>query len=256
VFVHGTLGDYRSWLPQLGVFSEQFRVLSYSRRYHYPNAWDSGRDGLDYSAALHANDLAALIDAVVGGPVHVVSASYGSYVALIHALSHPSQVRSLVVGEPPMLDWLAEMEGGEPLAREFVKRTLKPAYDALQSGQIEEGIREFIDGVHGVHGAFDRFTPKVRQALLDNGPEIQAESRSNRLFPPFGCNDAARIAIPILLLTGARSPALFRRITDELERCLPNAERVTIPAVSHAMNAARPRTYNEIVLRFLTRVEE
>jgi non-heme chloroperoxidase len=250
VFVHGTLGDYRSWLPQLGPFSERFRVLSYSRRYHYRNAWAD--DGLDYSASLHVDDLAAFIDSLAVAPAHVVSASYGSYVALVHALKYPNHVRSLVVGEPPMLDWLAEMNGGRPLAQEFLEKTLLPAYEALREGRTVEGIRWFIDGVHGVAGAFDRFTPAVRQMLLDNGPEIQAESRSNRLFPAFGCADAARIGCPVLLLSGALSPALFHLITDELERCLPHAERVTIPAVSHAMNAARPRTYNEVVLRFLS----
>jgi len=40
-------------------------------------------------------------------------------VALVHALNYPSQVRSLVVGEPPMLDWLAEMETAAALIRKL-----------------------------------------------------------------------------------------------------------------------------------------
>src|SRR4029079_2740556 len=37
ILLHGGQGDYRSWAPQMDVFSRHYRVISYSRRYHYPN---------------------------------------------------------------------------------------------------------------------------------------------------------------------------------------------------------------------------
>jgi non-heme chloroperoxidase len=37
VLVHGTLGDYRTWDGQLEAFSKGYQLISYSRRYHYPN---------------------------------------------------------------------------------------------------------------------------------------------------------------------------------------------------------------------------
>ena len=33
VFVHGTLGDYRTWGLQLDTFARNHRVISYSRRF-------------------------------------------------------------------------------------------------------------------------------------------------------------------------------------------------------------------------------
>ena len=37
VFVHGVLGDWRTWAPQWPVFTPAFRCISYSRRYSVPN---------------------------------------------------------------------------------------------------------------------------------------------------------------------------------------------------------------------------
>ena len=37
IFIHGTLGDYSVWQPQLRFFAGSYRALAYSRRYNYPN---------------------------------------------------------------------------------------------------------------------------------------------------------------------------------------------------------------------------
>ncbi len=34
VLVHGSLGDYRTWAPQVPFFAQHYRVIAYSRRYH------------------------------------------------------------------------------------------------------------------------------------------------------------------------------------------------------------------------------
>jgi pimeloyl-ACP methyl ester carboxylesterase len=50
VFVHGGLGDFRTWLPQVASFSGRYHAIAYSRRAHYPNAWPA-----DYTRAdMHA----------------------------------------------------------------------------------------------------------------------------------------------------------------------------------------------------------
>src|SRR4026208_2565868 len=37
VFVHGAVGDYRTWEAQMDTFAKNHRVISYSRRFAYPN---------------------------------------------------------------------------------------------------------------------------------------------------------------------------------------------------------------------------
>ena len=38
IFVHGSVDDYRTFQPQLEPLSQHYRVISYSRRYNFPNA--------------------------------------------------------------------------------------------------------------------------------------------------------------------------------------------------------------------------
>ena len=37
VFIHGVMGDWRSWDPQWPAFTGRFRCVRYSRRYNHPN---------------------------------------------------------------------------------------------------------------------------------------------------------------------------------------------------------------------------
>ena len=60
VFVHGTVGDYRTWAAQMDTFSINHRVIAYSRRYAYPNK-QIINDSADYSVTPHAKDLAQFI---------------------------------------------------------------------------------------------------------------------------------------------------------------------------------------------------
>lgn len=251
VCVHGSLDDYRSWRLQMAHFAGHYRVIAYSRRYHFPNRWDG--DGSDYSAELHAEDLAGLIRALAEPPVHLVTSSYGGNVALYMASRHGELVRSLVLGEPPLLPWLHHIDGGEMHLQRFLDGAWLPARGAFQRGQLEEGARLFLDGVMG-RPTFVHLAPPARQLILDNAPEMAAETLANRYFPPFACEDARALGQPVLLCKGELSPEMFHLITDELAACLPaSAAPVVIPGASHAMHAGNPQAYNHQVVSFLAR---
>lgn len=250
VFVHGSLDDLRSWRYQMEPFAARYRAVAYSRRYHYPNPWTG--DGSDYAAQLHADDLAALIEALGLAPAHLVTSSYGGNIALYLTAQRPELVRSLVLCEPPLLPWLAHIEGGAALWDDFVQRVWLPARRAFEAGDLEAGARTFLDGVMG-RPTFEHLNPRARAMIMDNAPEMRAETLANNYFPPFTCEDAGRIRQPVLLLKSELGPQVFHLIVDELCRCLPNATCGLIPGASHAMHVGNPAAFNETVLGFLER---
>jgi len=250
VLVHGTLGDYRSWGLQMDVFAETYRVISYSRRYHYPN--ECSGDESDYSAALHADDLAAFITGLGLDSAHVVGTSYGAYTALLLAARHPERVRALVLGDPPVLPLLEHNLEGRALRDDFLEKVWEPAGEMMQRGEIEDGVRVFVDGVVE-EGAFDRFPPEWQSLTMDNVCEFKVETSSPDLWTPFTCEDAEQIETPTLLLTGDKSLRWLQLIVDELERCMPNSEAGIVPETTHEVTSDNPEAYNEMVLEFLAK---
>lgn len=248
VLVHGTLGDYRSWELQMGAFAKKYRTISYSRRYHYPNSCSG--DESDYSAILHADNLAAFINALGLDSAHIVGNSYGSYTSLFLAARHPERVRTLILGDPPVLAILDHSPEGRGLRDEFLARVWERAGEMLRRGEIEDGVRVFVDGVVEV-GAFDRFPPEVRNLIMDNACEFGIETSSPDFWTPFTCEDAGRVATPTLLLTGDWSKKMFQLIVEELGCCLPNSKTVRVPETTHEVSSDNPEAYNGIVSEFL-----
>ena len=250
VFVHGSLNDLRSWNLQMEPFSKLYRAIAYSRRYHYPNAGPG--DSSDYSVNLHADDLASFIRGLSLQRTHIVGSSYGAYVALVLATKNPELARSLTTGEPPILPWLEGTQEGAHLIANFMMNVWEPLKGAFQKGDMEDGVRTFINGVLG-QGTFDRLPATVRAAMMDNAQELKAETLSPGYFSTFACDDAKKMKVPTLLLTGKLSPPIFRPIIKELLHCIPEAECSIIPKSSHAMHAGNPEHYNAKVLSFLSR---
>src|SRR3954454_7004277 len=56
IFVHGGMEDYRTWDTQIDSFSKYYRVITYSRRFNYPNR--NLTKIKDFSSFTEAKDLA------------------------------------------------------------------------------------------------------------------------------------------------------------------------------------------------------
>jgi non-heme chloroperoxidase len=250
VFVHGSIGDYRTWGYQFEPFSASYKVISYSRRYHYPNVWTG--DGSDYSTGLHANDLAAFIKALGLGPAHIIGQSSGASIAAQCASHYPEVTRTLVVDEPDWAHWLIEL-GGQALLEEFSANVDQPAAQAMAAGDGESAIRIYVDGVLGA-GTYARLSPEMRIVMLDNIPELKAElSCAEIFFSPFSFDDARGIKAPTLLVQGSSSLPMFRPIATKFLECVPNIERVLVDGAPHAAHFVTPDQFNEVVLDFLRR---
>jgi len=251
VFVHGSLGTLESWGPQLEAFATRFRVIAYSRRYHWPNA--AQPDGQEYTLSLHADDLIGLIEALGLERVHLVALSYGAYVALLVTLRRPDLVRSLVLAEPPILPWLGRTPAGDSLLHTFDRTVFKAARAAFVRDDSVGAVQRFWDGLAGATSSFDALPEGARARLLRSVFELRLETRADPAdyMPALACKDIGGIRSPVLLVTGERSPRMFHVINEELARCLAAEETVTVPGAGHGVNADNAGFYNGAVLQFL-----
>ena len=250
VFIHGSLGDLKSWSGQENAFAQVYRVLVYSRRYHPPNP--QVNDNQTYSPKLHSEDLAALLLTLDLAPAHIVGSSYGAYTALQLVRDHPQLVRSLVLAEPPIFSLLTGSEEGDAVRGAFYRNGLDPARAAFARGDSVAGVRLFFDASAG-RGAFDRAPAAVRADMLAHAFELRHEMLAERAdyLPPVTCAELGRLTTPVLIVRGERSPRMFQLVSDELARCLRNDTTVVIPGVAHPPHAGNPGYYNQAVARFI-----
>jgi pimeloyl-ACP methyl ester carboxylesterase len=201
----------------------------------------------------HANDLLALIKELGSGPAHLVGSSYGAYVTLLATVQEPSEVRSLTLGEPPIMPLLQHNAEGSALASAFNSNVIAPSRQAFAAGRLDEGVRVFIDGVMGKAGSFDHLPAAVRDRFLRCAPSLRQEFFTDTALymPPVLPEELQKIRVPTLLMNGEESPRFFHVITDELERWIPDCVRTMIPQSGHSMHRANPSSYDRVVGEFL-----
>ncbi len=252
VFVHGVLGDWRTWAPQWDAFTPHYRCFSYSRRYSVPNG--NLQPSPDHSALVEALDLHALLAAWGLGPAILVGSSYGAYTALALALAHPQQVRALVLAEPPMLRWADRVPGGAEVRAAFLRDFVQPARMAFENGNDALGVRLLTGGIVGDTSL--RQMPSAAMARRqENALSMKRLALSTDEFPML---DAQRLAtlsmsIPMLLLAGERTPAIHDTVFRALCASLPQAEQARIPDAGHGAARDNPAHFNRCVLDFLQR---
>jgi non-heme chloroperoxidase len=219
VFTHGAVNDYRAWQFQIEPFSQQYRVISYSRRHSYPNKVE---DDFHFTAdndaiRQYASDLAGIIKKLQLAPAHLIGHSDGAFVSLYCAYKNPELVKSLVLCEPPVLPLLATsaVEEDRKLFLEFWENAIIPAGEAVRHGDFENGVRIFLDGAMG-KGFFDQLPPPVQQSMVDNAKAF-LKQRENPMPKEFNLQEVEEkisSSIPTLFVRGEFSPKWLVRITD------------------------------------------
>ena len=250
IFVHGTTDDYRLWNMQMDTFAKDHRVIAYSRRYAYPNRQVTN-DTADYSPAIHAKDLAQFIKSFNIGPVHIVGHSYGAYVALLTTLEHPELVKTLMLGEPPIIPLVQNVPGGDTLMSNFISAGISPAAEAFRSGNNEKGVSIFLGGVSGDSSIFSKIPAEAQSVIMSNALELRGIALSKNVFVPVSCDDLKKVTTPVLIMTGEKTLLLFKTINKELSRCLTNKEEVILSNATHGLETENPVDFNKMVLAFI-----
>lgn len=249
VLVHGTADDHRFWSGHLDNLSRNHRVIAYSRRYHAPNA--PATEAVEYNEKIHAADLLALIEELDLAPVHLVGSSYGAAIAAQAAASEPDAFRSVVLAEPTFYNMIANSPDPE-VQSSLAERSAKIALvrKHLKSGDQLEAAQTFFDYVLSVPR--EKRPDAVVARWMENAPTLAVQVNPTTPPPAFTCDDARKITVPTLLVGGSDAIKPMPAILDELERCLPSSERVTIPGVGHSP-AVKAQEFDQAVLDFIAK---
>jgi non-heme chloroperoxidase len=216
------------------LFQKKYRTISYSRRFAYPNKW-IGKVAQNNTVEDNAKDLAELIRKLDLAPAHLVGASYGAYIALYCASKNPGLAKTMVLNEPPIMQFLARSPIKEDveLLQRFITRVQRPNQDASRVRDFRKAAQVAIDGIMDMENYFEKLPEEGKQYLIDNAKSLESELESS-MSTSFTTEDVKQLTtIPTLLVKGELSPKYFLRIVDILSDNMPNTEQIVIPNVSH-----------------------
>lgn len=95
LLLHGLAGYAGEWHATAEALARDFRVLAFDQRGHGA----STRRPRDLSRVAFVDDVVAVADELVGGPVTLVGQSMGAHTAMLTAARHPDVVERLVMAE-------------------------------------------------------------------------------------------------------------------------------------------------------------
>jgi pimeloyl-ACP methyl ester carboxylesterase len=243
VLVPGSLNDYRYWTPQLETLSSRFRVVAVSPRHYYPERWNGKGT---FSLEQHAQDLATFIEKLDVGPVYLVGWSRGGQITVRTALARPELVRKLVLMDAGLAELVPATGSGKPIpgggklavgAEEFFKK-----------GDLDGGLRYFFDGVNGA-GAWQKLSDEQRQFRIDNAWTLVGQA-ADANAKPVTCAELGGLKVPVIFMTGDKSPPQYKPIFDAFQRCQPAVTRVVIPNAMHQMSQNNPPAVNSALTKF------
>jgi pimeloyl-ACP methyl ester carboxylesterase len=224
VLLHGDWATNATWEPTAPAIAEHFHVLAPERRGHGHTPDVEG----PFTYALFAQDTIGFIEAVVGGPAHLVGWSGGGNVALMVAARRPDLVNKLVAIS-------ANFDNASATDPELVEGLRSTPSDAPTFAFIRSLYESVApDGPEHWPVVFE----KVKEMAVDYEPPIDPK-------------ELGRITAPTLVLSSDDDIVRLEH-TIELYRSIPNAQLAIMPGTSHALPMEKPDAVNGLILDFLT----
>lgn len=225
--IHGTSSSALVWGAAVEPLSALGRVIVYDRRGCTRSERPAPYDSTQVSD--HADDAAALLEALSAAPAIIIGRSYGGEVATDLALRYPGLVRALVLLEGAPFSLTPEARSWATDIGDFVKSV------AAEKG-VDAVAEAFLRRVIGDE-AWESFPDTTKAMFIANTPAIIAETGS----PPLevSAKELSSIHQPTLLIAAEDSDQAFRDATAAMAEALPNARTILIGG-GHFINPADP----------------
>lgn len=245
VMIHAGIADCRMWEAEFAQFAQSHQVLRFDMRGYGKSPPVAGEFNIQ-------DDLRALLAFLdIGAPVILMGCSIGAGLAIDYALTHPDDVKSLILvgGEPAGFE--ANVEWPEEL---FAK-----SEQAFKSGDVDRvaeiDMKIWFDG-------FGRSDENLNQGARKRGFEMARLVAEHELkgigthirktFAAPAVDRLAELKMPSLVIIGENDLPILKLAADYLSTHIPDATRALISDAAHLPNMEHPEQFRAIVEDFLS----
>jgi len=221
ILLHGGLGNSGNWGYQVPALVESgYRAIVIDSRGH----GRSTRDERPYSYVLMSSDVLAVMNKLDIEKAAQIGWSDGACTALILGDEHPERVASV-------LYFACNMDPNG--AKEFV-------FTPIIGRCLNRHKKDYAQ-LSAMPDQFDKFSDAVGQ--------MQSTQ------PNYSTEDLGKIGVPVTIVHSEHDEFIKLEHAKYLARNIPNAEFIFLPNVSHFAPLQRPEQFNEIMLKFLSKIE-
>ena len=239
LLLHGLGSSNLDWEYQTAVLASRYRVIAMDMRGH----GRSDKPDERYSIAGFATDVAALIEQMQLGPVHLVGISMGGMIAFQLGVDRPELLKSLtIINSGPEVKVRSPREALELVRRWTLSRLLSLDKVAQGLSRILFPKPSQIELRLKIQRRWPRNDKRAYLASLD---AIIGWGVRERL---------AQITCPTLVVTGDRDYTPVARKEAYVAE-LPNARLAVVDDSGHATPMDQPDIFNALLLDFLGEVE-
>jgi pimeloyl-ACP methyl ester carboxylesterase len=237
VFVHGYVGDRRTWRPQIDDLSDEFTALAWDA----PGFGGSSDPPETFDLADFADCLSAFIDALGLGRPHVVGLSFGGGLALELYRRHPTVPMSLV-----LVSAYAGWAGSLPA--ETVELRLQQAL-RLADLPPEQLVDELVPTMLADSAPTDLVDDFAASMSGTHPAGLRASARAFAEADVRGV--LPTIAVPTLLLYGDKDVRAPLNVARDLHAKIPASTLVVLEGAGHICNLDAAARFNTEVRAFL-----
>ena len=242
VCCHAFAVDRSMWLPQLAHFARTHLVVTFDQRGSGESDHPVPAVGAPdpYTVDAFAEDLRGVLDDLGIRRARILGLSMGGATALRFATRWPERVEGLVLASTmasrlpeELIERARRVE--EVLARDGLREAFRFYFGGSLFKQVPRDSRS--DAVFDMYAA--RATPHGFlgcYAVTIDRPSMIAE--------------LARIEAPTLILVGERD-TLYLEEAESMARRIPNARKLIMKGLGHAMSVENPEAFAEEVTGFL-----
>jgi len=237
LLIHGLGSSTRDWEEQVPDFSQRYQVIAIDLRGHGKTDKPKG----PYKMQMFAEDIAKLLKKLSITSIHVLGISLGGGIAFQFAVDYPSLVKSLII----------------------VNAGIEMPIDSFKL-KFEAFKRTFIVKLVGMKKMGEVLAPRLfikpeqeelRKKLVERWAENDKKAYLSAMRALIGWSirdQIKKIKCPTLII-GSEGDYAPSSVKEEYTALLQNAKFVEIKDARHAVPMEKPREFNEIVMKFLSK---
>jgi aminoacrylate hydrolase len=238
VFVSGLNGVGRYWQPQVPVFSEKFRVITYDQR----GTGESDRLQREFSVDQMARELAELMDALDIARAHIVGLSTGGAIGQTLAIEQPERVNRLVV--------CSTWTHCDPWFRRLFEA--RQAMYRAAGTELHAMFHPLWLYPPDYVNAHDAELDEERRRSAASAPPVEVSvARIDALLRFDRRADLHRISAPTLVIAADDDYITPSYYGEALAKAIPGAKVERLRGGGHSISKTRPETFNRLVSTFL-----